>query len=417
MMSDSHGAKPTEQAAAITTRMRVQGMDCAGCAIKIENALRRMPGVTDVNVSVAGGAVTIRHDRVDTETMSTQIAGLGYTVTGSEEVGSKRVGHDHGDSVSAPEEDAGHSHIHHQGPTNQRWWQTSKADLTIASGTSLAVAFALGKAIPATEQWAFLLAMMVGLFPIARRAFSAAMAGTPFSIEMLMTIAAVGAVFIGATEEAATVVFLFLIGELLEGVAAGRARASIQDLTKLVPKTARLEDGDGQVREVDADALTIGAMIQVRPGDRIPADGVIVSGESSIDEAPVTGESTPVRKGRDENLFAGTVNGDGLLRVRVTAAAADNTIARVVKLVEEAQESKAPTERFIDRFSRYYTPGVVVVAALVAIVPPLLFGGAWSGWIYKGLAILLIGVRAPWLSRCLRQSPPACRPAPAGVCS
>jgi len=372
---------------ATTTRIRVQGMDCAGCAIKIENALQRMPGVTEVNVSVAGGTVTVRHDQADTGTMGSQIAGLGYAVTGSEQVGAKPAGLE----VSAPEEDAGHSHIHDHGPTDQNWWQTRKGQLTIASGGALAVAFAVGKAVPATEQWAFLLAMMVGLIPIAKRAFSAAMAGTPFSIEMLMTIAAVGAVFIGATEEAATVVFLFLIGELLEGVAASRARASIQDLTKLVPKTARLEDSDGQVREVEADTLTVGATIQVRPGDRIPADGVIVSGESSIDEAPVTGESTPVRKGRDENLFAGTVNGDGLLKVRVTAAAADNTIARVVKLVEEAQESKAPTERFIDRFSRYYTPGVVAVAALVAVVPPLLFGGAWSGWVYKALAILLIG--------------------------
>ena len=379
------------QADSITTRMRVDGMDCAGCAIKIENALRRIPGVTEVNVSLAGGGVTVRHDQPNTEAMKSQIAGLGYTVMDPEESGAKHVGHDHGEKGSVHEEDVGHSHIHDHGPTDKSWWQTPKGRLTIASGTALAVAFGLGKAIPATENWAFLVAMLIGLVPIARRALSAAMAGTPFSIEMLMTIAAVGAVFIGATEEAATVVFLFLIGELLEGVAASKARASIQDLTKLVPKTARLEDDDGQVREVEADTLTVGAMIQVRPGDRIPADGVIVSGESSIDEAPVTGESTPIRKGRDENLFAGTVNGDGLLRVRVTAAAADNTIARVVKLVEEAQESKAPTERFIDRFSRYYTPSVVAVATLVAIVPPLLFGGAWSGWIYKALAILLIG--------------------------
>ncbi len=388
-MSDPHGAKPMAQADSITTRLRVEGMDCAACANKIENALRRIPGVTEVNVSVAGGAVTVRHDQPNTEVMRSQIAVLGYTVTGSEENGARQVGHDHGEKGSAPEEDAGHFHIH--GPTDQSWWQTRKGQLTIASGGALAVAFAVGKAVPATEQWVFLLAMMIGLIPIAKRAISAAMAGTPFSIEMLMTIAAVGAVFIGATEEAATVVFLVLIGELLEGVAASRARDSIQDLTKLVPKTAQLEDGDGQVREVEADTLTVGAMIQIRPGDRIPADGVIASGDSSIDESPVTGESTPVRKGRDENLFAGTVNGDSLLRVRVTAAAADNTIARVVKLVEEAQESKAPTERFIDRFSRYYTPGVVAVAALVAVVPPLLFGGVWSGWIYKGLAILLIG--------------------------
>ena len=391
MKSEPRGAKPLAQSGSMTTRMRVDGMDCAACAIKIENALRRIPGVTEVNVSVAGGAVTVRHDQPGTDAMRSQIVGLGYTVMGSEENGAKHLGHAHGEKGPAPEEDVGHSHIHDHGLTDKSWWQTSKGDATIASGVALAVAFVLGKAIPATEQWAFLVAMLIGLIPIARRALSAAMAGTPFSIEMLMTIAAVGAVFIGATEEAATVVFLFLIGEMLEGVAASRARASIQDLTKLVPKTARLEDDDGQVREVEADTLTVGAMIQVRPGDRIPADGIIVSGDSSIDEAPVTGESTPVRKGRDENLFAGTVNGDGLLRVRVTAAAADNTIARVVKLVEEAQESKAPTERFIDRFSRYYTPGVVAVAALVAIVPPLLFGGTWNGWIYKGLAILLIG--------------------------
>ena len=218
----------------------------------------------------------------------------------------------------------------------------------------------------------------------------AAFAGPPFSIEMLMTIAAVGAVIIGAGEEGATVVFLFLVGEMLEGVAAGKARASIQALTRLVPKTALVEQ-DGRTREITAESLVVGAVILVRPGDRIPADGVVVSGESAIDEAPVTGESMPVRKGFDASVFAGTVNGDAALRVRVTAAAADNTIARVVKLVEEAQESKAPTERFIDRFSTYYTPAVVAVAALVAIVPPLFFGGVWSAWVYKGLAILLIG--------------------------
>jgi Cd2+/Zn2+-exporting ATPase len=232
--------------------------------------------------------------------------------------------------------------------------------------------------------------MLVGLVPIARRAFAAALAGTPFSIEMLMTIAAVGAVIIHAGEEAATVVFLFLVGELLEGVAARKARESIQSLTSLVPKSALLEE-DGQMREVPAESLAVGSVILIRPGDRISADGIVLTGESAIDEAPVTGESTPVRKGVDDVVFAGTVNGDAALRIRVTAAAADNTIARVIRLVEEAQESKAPTERFIDRFSRYYTPGVVVVAALVAILPPLMLGSPWSEWIYKGLAILLIG--------------------------
>lgn len=369
----------------MTTRMRVEGMDCASCAIKIENALKRVAGVTEVNVSATGGTVIVKHDLPDTETLRVRIVALGYKVIGTEHVFAKM------DSTVGQSTDAhqdGHSHDH--GPIDRSWWRTSKGLLTIASGSALAAAFLLGKAFPATERWAFLIAMLVGLIPIGRRAISAALTGTPFSIEMLMTIAAIGAVFIGATEEAAAVVFLFLIGELLEGVAASRARASIQSLTELIPKTARLEE-NGQVREVQADTLTVGAMIQVRPGDRIPADGIIVSGESSIDEAPVSGESMPTRKGPQQSLFAGTINGDGLLSVRVTAAAADNTIARVVRLVEEAQESKAPTERFIDRFSRYYTPGVVVVATLIATVPPLFMGGLWNEWIYKGLAILLIG--------------------------
>ncbi|BBE71786.1 lead, cadmium, zinc and mercury-transporting ATPase [Pleomorphomonas sp. SM30] len=205
-----------------------------------------------------------------------------------------------------------------------------------------------------------------------------------------MTIAAVGAVVIGAAEEAAAVVFLFLVGEVLEGVAAARARASIRGLAALVPATARLER-DGALVEVPAADLAVGAVIAVRPGDRIAADGAIVEGASAVDEAPVTGESVPKAKTVGDPVFAGTINGEGLLRVRVTAAAADNTIARVVRLVEEAQEAKAPTERFIDRFARWYTPGVVAVATAVAVLPPLVAGGDWNAWVYKGLAILLIG--------------------------
>lgn len=280
--------------------------------------------------------------------------------------------------------------LHDHGPATGAWWSSRKGKLTIVSGAALVVAYVLGHLVPSIAPYAFIVALLVGLVPIARRAIMAAIAGTPFSIEMLMTIAAVGAVIIDAGEEAAAVVFLFLVGELLEGVAAGKARQSIQSLAALVPKEALLEE-NGQTRAVLAESLAVGATILVRPGDRIAADGVILSGDSAIDEAPVTGESTPVRKGVDDNVFAGTINGDAALRVRVTAAAADNTIARVVKLVEEAQESKAPTERFIDRFSRYYTPSVVVVGALVAIIPPLLLGGVWGEWVYKGLAILLIG--------------------------
>ena len=420
------------------SRYRVEGMDCASCATKIDTAVRRLQGVEDVSVSVTAGTMTVRHQGDDTlaPAIAKRVTGLGYKIiplpqssapaAKEDENHACGCGHDHHDhqaqshdhkdhdhdhahddhdhgTESHEHDHTGHNHAGHEhdaavaglhghdhGPTTGPWWKSAKGRLTIASGVALAVAWGIGKLVPELDVWIFTAAMLVGLLPIARRAFMAAMVGTPFSIEMLMTIAAVGAVIIGAGEEAATVVFLFLIGELLEGVAAGKARASIQSLTDLVPKTALVEES-GKTREVQAESLSVGAVILVRPGDRIPADGTILSGESAIDEAPVTGESTPVRKGSEATVFAGTVNGDAALRIRVTAAAADNTIARVVKLVEEAQESKAPTERFIDRFSRYYTPGVVVVGALVAVVPPLLMGGSWGEWVYKGLAILLIG--------------------------
>jgi len=391
------------------TRFRVEGMDCASCASKIDTAVRRMPGVSDVSVSVTTGTMRVQHDPAsDLEAIRRKVSGLGYVVTpGAALAGDKPAsehahgpdcghahahdhdhahGHDHQAKAAAIEGLHGHDH----GPSEGPWWKGKKGRLTILAGGALVIAYGVGHLFPAIASYAFLVAMIVGLVPIGRRAIMAALAGTPFSIEMLMTIAAVGAVVINATEEAAMVVFLFLVGELLEGVAAGKARDSIRSLSTLVPKTALLEE-DGRTKEVPAEALPVGAVILVRPGDRISADGTIIEGESAIDEAPVTGESTPVRKETGDTVFAGTVNGDAALRIRVTAAAADNTIARVIKLVEGAQESKAPTERFIDRFSKYYTPGVVVVAALVAIIPPLAFGGVWSEWVYKGLAVLLIG--------------------------
>lgn len=381
------------------TRYRVSGMDCASCATKIENAVRRLPGVGEVGVSVSAGTLVVGHaDTLASATIVRQVTALGYKVTGSEDLSQPRLtatnsqqhrGHDH---THGSETSDLHSHLHEHGSADGLWWRSPKAVLTIACGLALGVAYGVGQLVPSVGPAAFLAAMAIGLVPIARRAFAAARVGTPFSIETLMTIAAVGAIIIGATEEAAAVVFLFLVGELLEGVAAGRARASIRALTDLVPKTALLErEEGGRTEEVPANSLAVGSVILVRPGDRVPADGVILSGESSVDEAPVTGESTPKNKRPGDTLFAGTINADGALRVRVTAAAQDNTIARVVRLVEEAQEAKAPTQRFIDRFSSYYTPGVLAVGALVAVVPPLLFGGAWDEWVYKGLAILLIG--------------------------
>lgn len=389
---------------ATQTRFRIAGMDCAACASKITHAVRRVPGVDDVSVSVTAGTMTVRHAESASlgPAILRQVNSLGgYTATRADaKPGNDNDGHGHGthEGHDHVHDKAGHSyaasassHGHDHDPsTGGAWYRSRKGRLTIASGVGFVVAYAIGKAYPLVDGYPFIAAMLIGLVPIARRAVVAAFAGSPFTIEMLMTIAALGAVAIGATEEASAVVFLFLVGELLEGVAASKARASIQGLTALVPKTALVEE-NGHTQEVPAEGVAVGSTILVRPGDRIAADGEIVDGESAIDEAPVTGESVPKRKAKGDAVFAGTINADSVLRIKVTAAASDNTIARIVKLVEEAQESKAPTERFIDRFSTYYTPAVVVVAALVAVLPPLVLGQPWGEWVYKGLAILLIG--------------------------
>jgi len=392
---------------AIDTRFRVTGMDCAACATKVEAATRRVSGVEAVSVSVTAGTMTVKHQpEADLDQVVSKVKSVGYDAAVLSRAAAPAV---HDDHAHAGHDHAGHNHDHDHDHDHDHaadglgelhghdhsledgpWWQTRKARLTALCAAAVGAAFVLSWVLPAHAFWIFTVAMLVGLVPIARRSFMGAINGAPFTIETLMTVAAIGAVFIGASEEAAVVVILFLVGELLEGIATGRARASIKALASLVPKLALVET-NGTTREVPAEQLKVDSVILVRPGDRIAADGVIVSGESAVDEAPVTGESVPRRKEAGDEVYAGTVNQDGTLRVRVTAAAADNTIARIVRLVEEAQESKAPTERFIEKFSRYYTPAVMLVAALIAIIPPLAFGQAWSEWIYKGLAVLLIG--------------------------
>lgn len=355
-----------------TERYRIEGMDCAGCARKIDTAIRRLPGIADVSVSSTAGTMTVSYSSgrdLDAQVME-RTRWLGYGIEHAED---------------APAHKPAHT------GKEQPWWRQKRNRLTIASGLALALAFVTGQLAPQFSTIIYALAMSIGLVPVAKRALTGAIAGSPFTIEMLMSIAAIGALIIGAAEEAAVVVFLFLVGELLEGVAAGRARASIRDLAKLVPDTAQREQSNGRTEAVAAEELARGDTIQVRPGDRIAADGEIISGNSSINEAPVTGESVPKNRTAGDHVYAGTVNGEGLLRVRVTNTAEDNTISRIIRLVEEAQERKAPTERFIDRFSRYYTPFILLLALLVAVLPPLVAGAGWSEWIYKGLAILLIG--------------------------
>ena len=398
---------------ALKTRFKVDGMDCAACAARVEGAVARIDGVEDVSVSVMTGSMLVHHgEATDLTALESVVSRLGYGISADRREGVADVhedhacdccghdaaGHDHHDhdnreqdhlthdeSDHADHDHAGHVHAEVEGA----WWKSGAGQQAIGVGIGIVAAYALGRIVPEAERWLFLAVMLVGLAPIALRALRLVRVGELFSIESLMTIAAVGAVFLDAGEEAAAVVFFFLVGELLEGLAARRARSSIRALAGLVPETAQLVTG-GATREVAASALAVGNEVLVRPGDRVPCDGVVVAGTSSIDESMVTGESVPVTRGEGASVYAGTINGDGVLTLRVTAPASDNTIARIVRLVTEAQETRAPVERFINRFAKYYTPAVVAVGAAVALLPPLV-DGDWGGWVYKGLAILLIG--------------------------
>lgn len=386
----------------------VTGMDCASCAVKITKAVEGMPGVTDVKVALMAERLSLNlaPGTTDPATVETAVRRLGFGIadrnharTGRAECGHKH-GHGHGHEH---EREHGHEHEHEHEHEHGRGrahgaaadekppYATAAGRAALFTGALLATAWIVETTAPAEiGYWAFVAACLIGAAPVAVRAFRAASIGQFFTIESLMTAAVAGALTINAAEEAATVVFLFAVGEALEGVAAGKARAGIRALADLVPKTALVEI-DGRIREIPADALAVGQTALVRPGDRIPADGVVVEGVSGVDESPVTGESVPKTKSPGDAVFAGSINAEAVLRVTATKAAADNTIARIIRLVEEAEEARAPTERFIDRFSRRYMPAVVLAAALTILVPPLATGAPWDVWIYRGLALLLIG--------------------------
>jgi Cd2+/Zn2+-exporting ATPase len=210
------------------------------------------------------------------------------------------------------------------------------------------------------------------------------------NINALMSIAVTGALILGQWPEAAMVMVLFTVAELIEAKSLDRARNAIQGLMQLTPEQASVQQPDGAWQLTDLDAIPLGAVVRVKPGERIALDGEIVAGRSSVDQAPITGESLPIDKTIGDAVFAGTINQAGSLDYRVTAAASNTTLARIIHAVEEAQGTKAPTQRFVDQFARVYTPIVFAIALAVAIVPPLLFGGAWHEWVYKALVMLVI---------------------------
>ncbi|HCA7079127.1 TPA: Zn(II)/Cd(II)/Pb(II) translocating P-type ATPase ZntA [Citrobacter sedlakii] len=339
---------------------KIAGMDCAACARKVENAVRQVSGVNQVQVLFATEKLVVDSDGDLRSQIARAVQNAGYTLQ------------DEQANAAAPE-----SRVKENLPL-----------LTLI--VMMAVSWGLEQFNPPFGQLAFIATTLVGLYPIARQALRLMKSGSWFAIETLMSVAAIGALFIGATAEAAMVLLLFLIGERLEGWAASRARKGVSALMALKPEVAiRLRDGVRE--EVAINTLQPGDVIEVAAGGRLPADGKLLSAFASFDESALTGESIPVERASGEKVPAGATSVDRLVTLEVLSEAGASAIDRILKLIEEAEERRAPIERFIDRFSRIYTPAIMVVALLVMLVPPLLFAGSWQEWIYKGLTLLLIG--------------------------
>lgn len=247
-----------------------------------------------------------------------------------------------------------------------------------------------GLAFPLDAIILYSCAIVAGGWTIAPKAFYAARNLQP-DMNLLMTVAALGAIVIGQWTEAASVTFLFSLALLLESWSVGRARNAIRALTDISPQTARfICPTDGDIEEKPVADVPVGVTVLVRPGEKIPLDGIVNAGGSSINEAPITGESIPVEKRAGDAVFAGTINGDGAIEFRATRSSGDTTLAHIIRMVEEGQARRAPTEQWVERFARIYTPAMMILAGLVAVAPPLLLGGEWATWFYQALVLLVI---------------------------
>ena len=357
---------------------KIDGMDCADCARTITNGVSKFPGVSHVEVDYVGGTLRFEGE-VAPDKLRQRIEALGYR-------------------MALPGREAQPLPHAENGVVAFAHYLFAETDTRLALiGGALALIGVLASLFNgALATVLYVAATLVALYPVARSGINNLRINHNFSINLLMSIAAVGALLIGETLEAATVVFLFAVGEALEGFSTDRARRSIRSLMTLVPPVAiRLRDSHEEM--IPISDLAQGDVILVKPGERLPADGLIASGESAIDQSPVTGESLPVYKTVGADVFAGTINGSGALEVRVTRQTADNTINRIIHLVEEAQSVRAPSQRLVDQIARVYTPAVVVIAASIAILPSLLWHAPFydladgtHGWLYRALALLVI---------------------------
>jgi len=356
--------------------LHVTGMDCADCATKLQGALRKERGVraADVNFGAATLSVAIDPAATDLGDVFTAVRRLGYDTVERK-------------TIATPGGAAGAAEARRAAASPVPWFRERRALLTLLSGVLVVGGFVAAAVAPAASPWLFAAAMVAGGVYVGRAAFFSLRA-RQVDMNVLMTLAALGAAAIGQWSEAGLVVFLFGLGTWLQVATLERTRRAISGLMALAPPEAVVLRGGAEVTVPAAD-IAAGDTVLIRPGERAAVDGVVLEGHAAANQAPVTGESRPVAKGPGDQVFAGSIVEGGSLRLRATTAAADNTIAKIVHLVEEAQAQRAPAQSIVDRFAARYTPLVVALAAAVAFVPPLL-GASFDTWFYRGLALLII---------------------------
>lgn len=342
-------------------------MDCNVEVEAIQRALGPLPGIGEVRVNLMAESVTVTHEAsLSKETLLKAIASTGMRAVPE---GEATLTLDKG----------------------KKW----ERGAVVLSGAATGLGLLLETRGHGGAGWATLANAAYGVAILAGGALVApkalrALRHKALDMNVLMTTAVIGALVINQWSEAAAVTFLFALSEMLEALSLARARQAVQSLMQLVPVSAWLKRADGTAHEVPVAEVPIGARIVIKSGERIPLDGVVQGGSSSVNQAPITGESMPIQKDPGDTLYAGTINGAGALEAETTKAAGDTTLAQIIRLVEQAQEKKAPSQRFVDRFAAIYTPLVMIAALLVIVLPPLLFGGAWGTWFYRGLVLLVI---------------------------
>lgn len=360
------GVRAKSGGATERTRLRIEQMDCPTEERLIHDRLGGMPGIEALEFNLINRVLTLEHTA---DALPAALAAIGELGFSAERQGTL--------AGAAPPPAAA---------SRRRWW-------TLALAGAAALGAELVHFSGQDGSWpVFALALVaIGLcgFGTYRKGWIA-LKNRNLNINALMSIAVTGALLIGQWPEAAMVMVLFTVAELIEARSLDRARDAIRGLLELAPEQASVLQADGSWRALPLAEVPLGARVRVRPGERIGLDGEVLVGRSTVDQAPITGESLPLDKGPGDTLFAGTLNGAGELEYRSTALAGDTTLARIIHAVEQAQGSRAPTQRFVDRFSQVYTPAVVLFALAVAVLPPLLMGGAWFDWIYRALVLLVV---------------------------